>query len=147
MGNTGFKNLSGSELLKMTSHQNFGELVRREPHQAMGVSLRGTTANSSRKEISKENKFIIFLCSNYSRAIINCSELVLGHDDAFLRKISSERNSSIYIHANYVDGFEAIDKYICTRTSIENTWKPFIKLIWDRSSRVVVSLMDLNEND
>ncbi|XP_061719979.1 tyrosine-protein phosphatase non-receptor type 9-like [Cydia pomonella] len=150
MGNTCFKNLSASELLEMTSHRNFCKLVRREHNQVMGVPLRGTTANFSREENSEKNRYIDIPCWDHSRVIVsNRESLVFDEDDWDSSRIviTSERNASTYIHANYVDGFEAINKYICTQTPMENTWETFIKLIWEQNSRVVVSLTDLNKDN
>lgn len=150
MGNSSFKNLSASELLKMTSHRNFCTLVRREHNQVMGVLLQGTTAIFSREENSEKNRHTDIPCWDHSRVIISSREsLVFDRSVWEISRIviTPEKSVSTYIHANYVDGFETIDKYICTQTPMENMRETFMKLIWERNSRVIVSLTDLNEDD
>lgn len=150
MGNSCFKALSADELLEMTSHPNFCKLVRREHAQVMAVPLEGTVVSFSREDNSEKNRFSDIPCWDHSRVIVNCRESVHFYEDDWDSSrivITSEGTASTYIHANYVDGFNVINKYICTQTPMENTWENFWKLIWDQKSRVIVSLTDTEKDD
>ncbi|XP_061714565.1 tyrosine-protein phosphatase non-receptor type 9-like [Cydia pomonella] len=145
MGNSCFKTLSAAELLEMTSHPNFCKLIRREHSQVMSVPLRGTIACFSREENLKKNRYSGIPCWDHSRVIISSRENLVFDDNWKMPLITEETAS--YIHANFVDGFKTINKYICTQTPMENTWETFFKLIWEQQSYVIVSLTDIDQDN
>ncbi|KAH0545682.1 hypothetical protein KQX54_002330 [Cotesia glomerata] len=143
------KTLSASELLEMTNHPKFCRLVLQEHAEVMDIPLRGTTSQSLRKENLKKNRFSNIPCWDHSRVIINARENLnfdVGDWDPSRQEVASEGNAETYIHANYVDGFKEISKYICAQTPLEDTWESFFKLIWEQQSQVIVSLTDIDRD-
>ncbi|CAD6244198.1 GSCOCT00014313001.2-RA-CDS [Cotesia congregata] len=145
-----FKTLSASELLEMTNHPKFCRLVLQEHTEVMEIPLRGTTSQSLRKENSKKNRFSNIPCWDHSRVVINARESLTSFDvgdwDPSRQEVTSEDNAENYIHANYVDGFKEVNKYICAQTPLEDTWESFFKLIWEQESQVIVSLTDIDRD-
>nr|ACE75205.1 protein tyrosine phosphatase [Glyptapanteles flavicoxis] len=150
MENSCSKTLNASELLEMTNHPKFCKLVRQEHVEVLEVPLMGSTFQSSREENSKKNRYCNIPCWDDSRVIINSRDSLTFDQkdwDSSQIVITSEEIGSTYIHANYVDGYEAINKFICTQTPMEDTWETFFKLIWQENSRVIVSLTDTDRDD
>lgn len=150
MEGSSFKTLSASELMEMTSHPKFCKLARQEHREVMEVPLRGTISQSSTKENSKKNRYSNIPCWDHSLVSINSGESLIfdeGDWDSSQTVITSEEEGSTYIHANHVDGYEDINKYICAQTPMENTWETFFKLIWEQQSSIIVSLTDIDRDN
>lgn len=149
MGNWFYKTLSVSELLEITSSPKFCKHVQREHAQVIAAPLKCTFDDFSRSKCSKKYRSSDISCCDFSRVILNPRESVTFDEDkqSSLQVLTSEENTSTYIHANYVDGFDVINKFICTQTPVEDTWADFWKMIWEQNSRVIVSLTDLDQDD
>ncbi|ACE75482.1 protein tyrosine phosphatase [Bracoviriform indiense] len=150
MEDSSFKTLSAAELLEMTSNRKFCKLIRQEHREVMEVPLRGTTSQSLTEENSSKNRYSNIPCWDHSLVIIDSRESLIFDEedwDSSRRVRTSEANASTYIHANHVDGYENINKYICAQTPMENTWETFFKLIWEQQSSVIVSLTDMDRDN
>ncbi|CAS06641.1 protein tyrosine phosphatase, partial [Bracoviriform marginiventris] len=51
-----------------------------------------------------------------------------------------KKQKSNYIHANYVDGFEQVQKFIVTQEPMDNTLEDYWNMVWQTGTRVIVML-------
>ncbi|KAJ8875831.1 hypothetical protein PR048_023732, partial [Dryococelus australis] len=61
--------------------------------------------------------------------------------------VTAEDSTSTYIHANYVDGYNDVNKSICTQGPKKNTSVDFWQMVWEQESRIILSLTETDDDD
>nr|AOH69102.1 hypothetical protein A6F54_27 [Microplitis mediator bracovirus] len=149
MGNQTFKTFSIVDFLKMTSQPDFSKLVAKEHAQVLAVQLPGTFACFSRHENSSKNRHDDVPCWDISRVILSPQSATYDDEDWDSSNITtrSAEISSTYIHANLVDGFEEINKFICSQGPKKNSHEDFWKMVSEQESCIIVSLTETDDED
>ncbi|CAS06660.1 protein tyrosine phosphatase, partial [Bracoviriform melanoscelae] len=60
-------------------------------------------------------------------------------------RVCLKQKRSNYIHANYLDGFERVRKFIVTQEPMDNTLENYWRMIWQTGTRVIVMLNGADE--
>ncbi|XP_057318434.1 receptor-type tyrosine-protein phosphatase alpha-like [Microplitis mediator] len=137
MESQSFKSLSIDEFNQMAIRPDFPELIKKEHEQLVAVQLPGTIDHYSRPENSSKNRSTLFPCWDHSRVILKPPKgTPYGNHTA-----------SSYIHANYVDGFEDTNKFICSQSPMENTCEDFWRMVSQENCRIIVSLTKVDLAD
>ncbi|CAS06643.1 protein tyrosine phosphatase, partial [Bracoviriform rubeculae] len=55
-------------------------------------------------------------------------------------RVCLKKQRSNYIHANYVDGFEQVRKFIVTQEPMDHTLEDYWSMVWQAGTRVIVML-------
>ncbi|XP_044597450.1 tyrosine-protein phosphatase non-receptor type 9-like, partial [Cotesia glomerata] len=55
-------------------------------------------------------------------------------------RVRLKKQGSNYIHANYVDGFDQVRKFIVTQEPMNNTLEDYWSMVWQAGTRVIVML-------
>ncbi|XP_057318428.1 tyrosine-protein phosphatase non-receptor type 9-like [Microplitis mediator] len=131
MGNKSFKTLSIDDFLEMTMRRDFLKLIKKEHDQLAVMKLPGTIDHYSRPENSSKNRSSSFPCWDHSRVILKLPSKRIPYN---------KDTTSSYIHANFVDGFEDKNKFICSQSPIKNTCEDFWRMISQENCHIIVSL-------
>ncbi|XP_067124638.1 receptor-type tyrosine-protein phosphatase mu-like isoform X3 [Centruroides vittatus] len=67
-------------------------------------------------------------------------------DNRVILKSMPDANSSDYINASYIDGYNRVREYIATQGPKENTISDFWRMVWQENSSVIVMVTSLVEN-
>nr|ACE75202.1 protein tyrosine phosphatase [Glyptapanteles flavicoxis] len=150
MANYGFEKLTISDFVMKTKQLDFEDLISQEFENLQAVPLEGTVDNFLKEENSSKNRYFDVPCWDHSRVILS-SQKPQVHNHSKRNSCSvvvTEKDSdSTYIHANFVDGFEDKNKYICCQGPMKNTAGDMWKLIWENDVRIIVSLTVMDSED
>lgn len=150
MANYSFETLTTSDFVKKIKQLDLEDIVSQEFIQLQAVPLEGTVDNFLKEENSSKNRYFDVPCWDHSRVILSSRKpQVHNHSkrNSFSIVVTEKDSDSTYIHANFVDGFEDKNKYICCQGPMENTAGDMWKLIWEKDIRIIVSLTKMNSED
>ncbi|XP_061709499.1 tyrosine-protein phosphatase non-receptor type 9-like [Cydia pomonella] len=87
----------------------------------------GTCKESKKQKNLKKSRFPEIKCCDSSRV-----------------HLSTTKDNSDFIHANYVNGFDYFKKFIVTQEPMDSTLEDFWNMVWQEKTRVIVMLNDLD---
>lgn len=103
------------------SEMQYFERICREHHTILNMQISDSCEECKKLKNIKKNRFQNIECWDSTRV-----------------RLKKQRPN--YIHANYVDGFEQVRKFIVTQESMDNTPKDFWSMVWQAGTRVIVML-------
>ncbi|KAL5948448.1 protein tyrosine phosphatase H4, partial [Microplitis demolitor] len=123
--------------------------VEKEHAQVLAVQLPATFANFSRHENSSKNRYDDVPCWDLFRVILSPLSAIYDDEDWDLSHITtrSAEIASTYIHANCVDGFMEINKFICSQGPKKNSCEDFWRMVLEQESCIIVSLTETDDED
>ncbi|XP_074107214.1 tyrosine-protein phosphatase non-receptor type 9-like [Cotesia typhae] len=103
------------------SETKYIERICREHHVIINIQISGSCEECKKMENTKKNRFQNIECWDSTRVCL-------------------KKKGSNYIHANYVDGFEQVWKFIVTQEPMDNTLEDYWSMVWRTGARVIVML-------
>ncbi|XP_074114490.1 tyrosine-protein phosphatase non-receptor type 9-like [Cotesia typhae] len=103
------------------SETKYIERIYREHHTILNMRIVGPCKECKKWENIKKNRFQNIECWDSTRVCL-------------------KKKGSNYIHANYVDGFEQVRKFIVTQEPMDNTLEDYWSMVWRTGARVIVML-------
>lgn len=97
------------------------ERIRREHHTILNMKIDGSYKECKKWQNFKKNRYQNIECWDSTRVCL-------------------KKKGSNYIHANYVDGFDQIRKFIVTQEPMDNTLEDYWSMVWQTGTRVIVML-------
>ncbi|KAG8037272.1 hypothetical protein G9C98_005482 [Cotesia typhae] len=97
------------------------ERICREHHVIINIQISGSCEECKKMENTKKNRFQNIECWDSTQVCL-------------------KKKGSNYIHANYVDGFEQVRKFIVTQEPMDNTLEDYWSMVWRTGARVIVML-------
>ncbi|CAS06632.1 protein tyrosine phosphatase, partial [Bracoviriform glomeratae] len=98
------------------------EMICQEHYSIINLPIVATCVNFFLPCNANKNKCTDYPCWDISRVVLKSN------------------NSSDYINANYITGFDMSAKFIATQEPMPGTFNDFWKMIWQENSRVIVML-------
>ncbi|AEE09465.1 protein tyrosine phosphatase [Cotesia vestalis bracovirus] len=102
------------------------ERIHREHHTILNMQIVGPCEECNKWENIKKNRYQNIECWDSTRVCL-------------------KKKGSNYIHANYVDGFEQVRKFIVTQEPMDNTLEDYWSMVWQTGTRVIVMLNGADE--
>nr|QZB49085.1 PTP [Cotesia vestalis bracovirus] len=103
------------------SETKYIERIHREHHTIVNIQINGSCKECKKLKNIKKNRFQNIECWDSTRVCL-------------------KKKGSNYIHANYVDGFEQVRKFIVTQEPMDNTLEDYWSMVWQTGTRVIVML-------
>ncbi|CAH2106020.1 unnamed protein product [Euphydryas editha] len=97
------------------------ERIYREHYTILNMQIIGSCEECKELENIKKNRYQNIECWDSTRV-----------------RLKNQRSN--YIHANYVDGFEQVRKFIVTQEPMDNTLEDYWSMVWQTGTRVIVML-------
>nr|AGO14410.1 PTP-X [Cotesia sesamiae Mombasa bracovirus] len=102
------------------------ERIHREHHTILNMRIVGPCKEYKKWKNIKKNRYQNIECWDSTR-------------------VRLKKKGSNYIHANYVDGFEQVWKFIVIQEPMDNTLEDYWSMVWRTGARVIVMLNGTDE--
>ncbi|KAG8033937.1 hypothetical protein G9C98_008418 [Cotesia typhae] len=116
-----------SDYVRRSTDPRYHEMICEEYSSIINLPIVDTCINFFLSCNKNKNRCVDYPCWDISRVALRSN------------------NSSDYINANYIAGFDMSAKFIATQEPMPGTFNDFWKMIWQENSRVIVMLNGTKE--
>ncbi|KAG8036255.1 hypothetical protein G9C98_004835 [Cotesia typhae] len=116
-----------SDYVRRSTDPRYHEMICEEYSSIINLPIVDTCINFLLSCNKNKNRCVDYPCWDISRVALRSN------------------NSSDYINANYIAGFDMSAKFIATQEPMPGTFNDFWKMIWQENSRVIVMLNGTKE--